>query len=40
MSDRFIFEKGIDDEEDDYNLTELFNEFDLEYCYDSFDEDS
>ena len=39
MSDRFIFEKGIDDEEDDYNLSNLFNEFDFEYS-DSFDDDS
>ena len=40
MSDRFIFEKGIDDEEDDYNLSVLFNEFDFEYSSDSFDDDS
>ena len=40
MTDRFIFEKGIDSEEDEYNLTLLFNEFELEYSLDSFDDDS
>ena len=40
MTDRFIFEKGINSEEDEYNLTLLFNEFELEYSLDSFDDDS